>query len=245
MPAFFHYAFSCPRCKAIMSGKRLKDNAIYFTELYSDGKMICDGFIASDQQLVLCPSCAHTFWMDEKIQLSDLDDFTNKSQIYPFQSWYLFGTDPRETEGILALVEHCKRMLTTMKPYTTEQEMYLRKLLLWAYNDLIRFHATKSHFHLLHPMVYFRSIKKKAKQAQLFRKLQPAYSSNIKLLISLLRVHDNKPESRAFIAELFREKGNFIKSIEILTAMNRSTYFVNEIMHKAQHKDTFVFKVAG
>lgn len=245
MPAFKPYIFSCLKCNAQLLGKTIKTDAIYYTKLYSDGKMMCDGILAAEQQLVLCPSCAHTFWITSENQRIDPDSITDRSLVYPFRSWYLFGADARETEGVLALIKHCHEMLALMKPYTNEQEIYLRKLLLWAYNDLVRDRESRPAFHFMRPLAYFRERNKQLKRLVIFKKLQDERVSNIIRLIGLLKVHESKDIALASIAELYREKGNFQKCIELLEKTNRSTHYVEAIYEKARKHCRLVFKVAG
>jgi hypothetical protein len=245
MPIFKPYIFSCPKCHAQILGKTIRTDAIYYTKLYSDGKMMCDGLIAAEQQLVLCPSCAHSYWITEDTKRTDPDEIQDKSLVYPVRSWYLFGADARVTEGVVALINHCHEMLALMKPYTNEQEIYLRKLLLWAYNDLVRDRETKPALQLARPLLFFRERKERIKRLFLFKKMQDEHVSNIVRLIGLLKVHENKDISLATIAELYREKGNFEKCKELLNKTNRSTHYVSTIYERASQKCRLVFKVAG
>ncbi|MCK9449696.1 MAG: hypothetical protein M0Q41_12060 [Bacteroidales bacterium] len=245
MSAFDLFVFHCPQCKSEIVWRRLKNDAISYTELYSDGKMICDGVVATDHQLVICPSCAHPFWLTNSINLLPPEQIQDMELTYPFQSWYMFGADLQKTEGILALIGRLTNLLAVMKPYTNEQEIYLRKLLLWTYNDLVRNHHLRAAFHLLHPFAYVQEIINHRQRLKQFRKRHTNYVANIIRLIELLRIQEDKAATRTFIAELYREKGNHARCLELLEAVSWSTYFTSEIKEKATAKCALVFKVAG
>ncbi len=244
MTSFNRFIFSCPQCSAQLCGKRLKTDAAYFTELYSDGKMISEGIVFTDFQAVVCPSCAHAFWLEnEKTELQDTEvaDYL----VYPFQTWYLFGLDRNTPEGIRAMITRLQMLVNILKPYTNEQELYLRKLLLWAYNDLVRIDEEYTPSFFKQPLAYLSEKRKRRKNLKAFQAYRQEYVANISRLIELLRIEEDKAANIAFIAELFREKGKFAKCLEILDKAMVSTHYLSEIHERASKENALVFKVAG
>ncbi|MBS4059047.1 MAG: hypothetical protein KG029_01485 [Bacteroidetes bacterium] len=254
MRSFIGFEIVCPNCAAKLAGKRLKTDSISFSELYSDGKMLCNGLLSTEQKVVICPSCSHAFWnpnkTDTDFSLSgDAQEILSENAVYQFSNWYLFGCDTTHSEGKRALIERYQDLLILLKPYSSEQEMILRKELLWAINDLVR---EKRQYHLsdiFNGKFNFFSWRNERKewfrQHFLFAKFGLLHVSNIKRLIELTRISEEKDINRAFLAELYREKGNFTKTIQLIGELSRSTHYVSMILEKAKSGNSFVFKVAG
>lgn len=254
MRSFIGFEIVCPNCAAKLAGKRLKTDSISFSELYSDGKMLCNSWLSTDQKVVICPSCSHAFW-NQNITDTDFSLSGNEQEVYfenavyQFSNWYLFGCDTTHSEGRRALIERYQDLLILMKPYSAEQEMILRKELLWAINDLVR---EKKQYHLsdifIRKFNFFSWRNERRewfRQRVLFMKFHLLHISNLKRLIELTRISEEKDINRAFLAELYREKGNFTKTIQLIGELSRSTHYVSMILEKAKKGISIVFKVAG
>lgn len=244
---FYH---NCPACSAVLAGKKMRAETVRFSQLYSDGLMLCDGWLSTTQMIVQCPSCSHVYWLEsaEKIKATAIESSVTLFA-YSYKSWYQFGCDTTTPEGKKALIEQYLSMLQLMKPCTHEQEMYLRKMLLWAYNDLVRDrHAVpiwRVRLSVKGIVSWHRFRKKQLLQYLLFRRWKYEYTGNIKRLIELVRSSEERAYEKAFLAELYREKGNFVKSVELLQQLGRSTHFVAHILDKARRRNSLVFLVAG
>ncbi|MDP3442612.1 MAG: hypothetical protein Q8T08_07080 [Ignavibacteria bacterium] len=255
MTAFSDYFFSCPNCHAVMAGKKHNPDAIKSSILFSDGKMMCDALLVEDEHIINCPSCAHVFWLNEnksfeneKDVIVSLKDSSNSlTEVYPFNSWYQFGCNTTKAEGKKALIDHYLKLLVYLKPYTQEQELYLRKSLLWAINDLIRYGFRNRFRDILSGNCSLNSWRHERPDILLqrltFKKLAPEYKTNIQRLTELIK--NSKDYDKLVVAELYREKGEFEKSIELIQQINRSTYFVSLILEKAKKRNSLVFQVAG
>lgn len=244
---FYHH---CPVCSALLAGKKMRTETVRFSQLYSDGLMLCDGWLSTTQMIVQCPSCSHVYWLDTvKDNTESENKSTTHSFAYSYKSWYQFGCETTSIEGKNALIEQYLSMLRMMKPCTHEQELYLRKRLLWAFNDLVRDRSVvpvwRVPFSIKGIMEWHRYRKKQLRQFLLFRKWKYEYISNIKRLIELVRSCEERAYEKTFLAELYREKGNFKKSAEILQQLGRSTHFVAYLLEKVQRKNSLVFLVAG
>ncbi len=246
MHAIKTYYGQCPSCLAVMEGKIQDMLGVNCTELYSDGKMLCDDYL-EPQQLVCCPSCSHVFWYSEAAALK-----TNniaKESVYPYSSWYLFGTDSSTVEGKIALIHHLEKYLVLLRPLSVTQELHLRKQILWAYNDLIRDHEKFGLKAWLSNRISFRTWRFEQRrisaERNFFMSQKSRYQTNIKRLIEILRSSGDRDGDRVFIAELYRLKGNFEKSIEIIQELRRDTHYAHEIGKRARKGDPLVFQVAG
>ena len=253
MNSIHTFYIKCPVCEAELAGKLHESLGINCTELYSDGKMICDELLSEPQLIVQCPSCSHIFWKDETVSLTvsdeNSDQGTHKVAIYPYSSWYLFGTNPNRSQGKIALIQHFTQLLSYLRPLNSKQEIYLRKSLLWAYNDLIRRNYSFTFLDFLKGKISYGTWRHernhRLKEKFYFLKYTLSYKSNIKRIIDILRSAQDKEVDKVYLAELYRLKGNFDKAIEILNELNRSTHYVTMIRSKALKLNSTVFKVAG
>ena len=90
MLKFDPYYFQCPCCKAWFEGRNLKSELVNEAILYSDGKILYDNYITTRQKMILCPSCGHTFWVEEpKEPFITLEK--PKEAIYSWNTWRFFG----------------------------------------------------------------------------------------------------------------------------------------------------------
>jgi len=250
MHAFNNFYFHCPNCNAVLEGKTLEMLGMNFTELYSDGKMLCDDFLTEPQWLVCCPSCSHIFWrsknQDDHIPETEISDY---GSIYPYSSWYLFGANMHQTAGKKALIRRLEKFLLLLRPLSPEQELYLRKSLLWAINDLVRESQAIGFLALLQGKIGFCSWRQNRKtyltEKFIFLSYSKAYNDNIKRLIELVRSFPDKEADKVYLAELYRLKGNFSKSREVLDKLNRATHYAHQIRMRVNRKNPAVFKVAG
>ncbi|MBK9292263.1 MAG: hypothetical protein IPM52_11645 [Bacteroidetes bacterium] len=250
MSAFQYFVICCPACHSRLSGVKINPEEVQYSELYSDGLMLCDGLMAEEQKLISCPACAHLFWAPtvEK-HACDADTCETDQTIYPHGSWYQFGCNTSNCDGKIALIEHYRQLLQCIRPLNSELEIYLRKKLLWAINNLIRQRSEASISQLLSGKSSFAhwraSRRNQTRQNLAFMGYRQLHISNIQRLIELLRSNEEREQNRLFLCELYREKGNFSKCLEMVRQLKRSTHFLTLIEEKARLHNSFVFKVAG
>ncbi len=251
MRGFFTFYYDCPACKAVLSGKQHDMLGVNCTELYSDGKMICDEYLSAPQLLVRCPSCSYLFWTKDPNHCSEEKMTTpvDKTSVYPYSSWYLFGANTTRSLGKFALIKQLEKAIATLRPLNADQELYLRKQLLWAFNDLVRITYKSGFWSFLKGELSFsawRHVHRQRLREKLFYVWRSdTYKSNIKRIIELIRSSADKEVDKVYIAELYRLKGNFSRSIEILDELHRATHYANLIRERATKKNPAVFKVAG
>ncbi len=246
MLKFDPYYFQCPNCGAWLEGRNLKSELVNEAILYSDGKILYDNYITTRQKMILCPSCGHVFWVEnpeepfitlEKPQVA----------IYSWNSWRFFGINFSDNRGKMALIEHYKKFLAKSH-YDPKKEIYLRRLLWWAYNDLHRnFHYIRWKYFLNGFMSYgvWSCYRKMLIEGEkLFLRNVKDFNANLGRLLALLEKH---PEEQLDLElpEIYRELRQFDKTKSLLEKKSSRTHFTSEILRRLKWKDSRVFMVTG
>jgi len=246
MTSFENYYLQCPCCKSWLTGKQAKLDSVNQSLLYSDGMVISDLLPISHQKIVLCPACAAFFWRDEQTAEKDkavLQGF----HAYPWSSWHLFGCNLLSSAGRKALIKHYWCVLDKITPLDEQQEIAIRKSLLWAYNDLYRdalSFSIKDVYNSKFSLQSWLNLRLFHKRNRLFYEAEQAnFQTNLLLLIALT---EKLPEpDAAELAELYREAGDFKKAAEIIEKIDRRTHFINSLIKYIEKGERRVFKVAG
>ena len=246
MLKFDPYYFQCPNCKAWLEGRNLKSELVNEAILYSDGKILYDNYITTRQKLVLCPSCGHAFWIENPVEpiitWQKPDAF-----IYSWNTWRFYGIKFSDNRGKMALIRHYKTFLQKSH-YEPTKEIYLRRLLWWAYNDL---HRNHQHIRLRYFLNGFMSFgvwrcnrNLIIEGEKLFLRNLSGFTENLKRLKALLEKH---PEEQIDLEmpEIYRELRQFDKARELLDQAGSRTYFTNEMIRHSKWKDPRVFMVSG
>lgn len=240
------YYFQCPNCQAWFEGRNLKSDLVNEAILYSDGKILYDNFITTLQKMVLCPSCGHTFWVEHPEE-PFITFEKPKVAIYSWNSWRFYGINFSDNRGKLALIKHYQQFLKKSH-YEPTKEIYLRRLLWWAYNDLHRnFHFIRWKYFLNGFMSYgvWSAYRRMLLEGEkLFLKNLKAFNSNLERLQALLEKH---PEEQFDLEmpEIYRELRQFDKAKELLDQATSRTHFTNEMIRHSKWKDGSVFVVTG
>ena len=132
------YYFQCPHCQAWLEGRNLKAEMVNQSILYSDGKVLNDNLITTPQKMIMCPSCGHIFWVEKPAEPFITYEKPD-AEVYSWNTWRFFGISFSDNKGKMALVNHYKTFLKKSH-YDPKKEIYLRRFLWWAYNDLHRNH---------------------------------------------------------------------------------------------------------
>lgn len=246
MLKFDPYYFQCPNCGAWLEGRNLKSELVNEAILYSDGKILYDNYITTRQKMILCPSCGHTFWVENPEEPFITLEKPHVA-IYSWNSWRFFGINFSDNRGKLALIEHYKKFLAKSH-YDPKKEIYLRRLLWWAYNDLHRnFHYIRWKYFLNGFMSYgvwscYRRMLIEGEK--LFLKNMKDFNANLDRLLALLEKH---PEEQLDLElpEIYRELRQFDKTKSLLEKKSSRTHFTSEILRRLKWKDSRVFMVTG
>jgi len=246
MLKFDSYYFQCPHCKAWLEGRNLKAELVNEAILYSDGKVLNDNLITTPQKMILCPSCAHAFWVEHPDEPFITYDKPN-AEVYSWNVWRFYGIRFSDNKGKLALINHYKTFLKKSH-YEPKNEIYLRRLLWWAYNDLHRNHQHVRPKYLLNGFMSYgvwRSNRAMIIDGErLFIKNLKGFNENLNRLLALLEKH---PEEQIDleVPEIYRELRQFDKAKELLDQMGSRTHFTNEMLRHSKWKDSRVFMVTG
>ena len=195
--------YKCPNCGHLLSTISLISGNTMGSTQYSDGYQVA--FMLPYIPLISsCFNCHTLFWLDEKSLVENSD-----------------GNDAEGAE-ILRL-EECQRALDNENYKNTEEEIYLRTQLWWAYNDRVR--GNKQLF-----SSESDTAKWQYNLEQLLAILDPEYNEDLVMMVEIYRNLGDFKKSRAFLARL---QNDVLYDYEDLKAK-----FEKEI----KKKNTLVFK---
>lgn len=252
MIKFDTFYIQCPRCGSWMEGHLLISSMVNQSILYSDGKILNDGYITEHQKMVICPACNHWSWI-EKYEEPYITKKRPDSTFYTWNSWRFYGAHFGSNEGRLALVNHYKHFLEKSE-YTLDQEIYFRRLMWWAYNDLVRNrHQINFECYTSKEMsfkVWYKNRRKLLQGIEFFNQNYNNFINNLSILVNLLKDRytedDEEFESTNLdIIEMYRQLGDFENAKKLLTETTRRTYFISTIERKVEEEDKLVFLVTG
>ncbi len=246
MLKFDPFYFQCPCCHAWLEGRNLKSELVNEAILYSDGKILYDNLITTPQKMVFCPSCGHSFWV-ERPEEPFITTEKPPVAVYSWNTWRFYGVSFTNNQGKLALIRHYQYFLKKSS-YDPKKEIYLRRLLWWAYNDLHRnFHYIRWKYLLNGFMSYgvwsaYRRMMLEGEK--LFLKNLKDFNNNLNRLRALLEKH---PEEQVDLEmpEIYRELRQFDQAKELLEKMSSRTHFTIEMIKRSKWKDSRVFMVTG
>lgn len=246
MTSFEDFYINCPCCSAWLIGKKAKADSVNQSVLYSDGMIINDLIPANPQKIVLCPACGYLFWLQPDACHNSISD-SERLTAYTWPSWRFFGCNLLDNNGRIALINHYWNALKLLRPISVEQEIIIRKSLLWAYNDLYRDADAWRFVDVVNGKINFFywiiSRKFSRKGRALFDSEKPRFETNLLRLIEILEQDANAEP--AIIAEFYRELGDFRMAAQFLSKIVRRTHFINLLISHIQLGDKSVFKVAG
>ena len=246
MLKFDPYYFQCPVCQAWLEGRNLKSELVNEAILYSDGTILYDNLITTPQKMVLCPSCGHHFWVERPEEPFITTEKPNVA-VYSWNTWRFYGVSFTNNQGKLALIRHYQYFLRKTY-YEPKKEIYLRRLLWWAYNDLHRnFHYIRWKYWLNGFMSYgvWSSYRRMMLEGEkLFLKNQQNFNANLNRLLVLLEKH---PEEQIDLEmpEIYRELRQFDVAKELLEKSSSRTHFTIQMIKRSKWKDSRVFMVTG
>ena len=145
------------------------------------------------------------------------------------------------------MIQHYQQFLAKTH-YEPKREIYLRRLLWWAYNDLHRNFQYISPKYLLNGFMSYgvwSSYRGMLLEGEkLFIKNMKDFNDNLHRLLVLLEKH---PEEQVDLElpEIYRELRQFDKTKEILEKRSSRTHFTNELLRRLKWKDSRVFMVTG
>ena len=194
--------YKCPNCGDLLKTISLISGNTIGSTQYSDGYQVA--FMLPHIPLISrCFNCDTMFWLDENIRVEDTD-----------------GKDAKDAE-ILRL-EECQKALDNENYKNTEDEIYLRTQLWWAYNDRVRGNI---------PL--FPSENDKGE-----------WRNNLEKLLDILDLEYN--EDIIMMVEIYRNLGDFNKSKALLSRLQNDEIYDYEALktkfkREIKKKNTLVF----
>ena len=168
--------YQCPKCSNILYRGSLISGNNMGAKLYSDGKEIAPMLIEFPV-ISKCPKCNTIFWLENEIEIQK-------------------HVDSEEAEFLT--ISDYQTALKNKLFRSKEEEIYIRKGIIWEFNDRLRNGDT---------LIDTESEKE-------------IWTDNIQKLIPLL--DQNDLEEKILIIELLRYQGNFKKSRDLLNTINNS-----------------------
>jgi len=235
MTTFDVLTVKCPHCGTLMTHFELMSYTVHGLESWSDGKV--DAGIPDMKRAGICTSCRKEFWIedakmprdfepDEREELPAVEDVYDLDWIFD---------DDREVKAIM----YYQNLLENGFADTDDREFYLRSHLLWSINDLVRYRHPwwkARNFGMLTRMLNSRR-KGKSK----FEVFELIHTKNLERLIFLLIKSGDV--DLLYLAELYREAGNFDKAAEILEKVEEKGKTWKMIGKKIRKKDRIAFKL--
>ena len=183
---------------------------VYQSTAYSDNKTITEPYIDNDGEIRICPSCKHTFWVEDVII-----ETNNPYELVETLPKALDIVDlPFNMSGnfIKNNIIFYEKLLKQGFAYNQDKKVYLRIRLWWAINDLIRNRTPFFELFLrgMKIRIFWDAFKNEISQKQHFRKLQIVFVDNLKQLALL--IDPVSDEDYLLLAEIYRELGQFKKA---------------------------------
>jgi len=252
MLRFDTFYIQCPCCGCYMEGHIVRSEMVNKSVLFSDGKTLNDTYITETQKFIICPACSHWFWI-EKYEEPIVTYKKPDAPYYNWNHWRFFGVRFSKNAGRMALKEHYRQALEVVKG-DIDKELYLRRMMWWAYNDLVRNDYQGKLKYLLSGQMSFNVWRKNRLKLlegrSLFRKNHDEYVKNMKALLILLKSrytsNDEEYESSTLeIIELYREMGEYKEAQRMLDTIPRRTHYIANIEKEVMKRHDFVFLVVG
>ncbi len=182
------YFYKCPRCGLTVKKGSLSSGNTFGATFYSDGRFFAPMYHLYPE-VTKCMGCGEIFWLDELTQVG---------MTYPYEP------ENPEWENIpsaeyLSLDDNFVAIDSKIFR-STEEEIYIRVRIWWAYNDRVR--------------------RKPQRFTDKDDKLR--WESNCKALIQLLNPHNI--EHRLMLVELHRNLGRFAEAIQVADTIPSDDY---------------------
>lgn len=235
MTTFHQIAIKCPHCKTLMRDYELMSYTVHSSTTYSDG--FCEDGIPKIKDISICVACNKVFWredakLSEELDYEAMEELKNALDMMDLP-WRL--DDDRQEKKILFY----KDLLEHDFADNDIKETYLRTRLWWSINDLVRYLAGWRSAKNLKQLRYI--LKHRKESLRLFKKYENLSKENLDRLIFLYIKKGDV--DLLYLADMYREKSDFNKAMEILLKVERKGAIFNQMKHKIRRKNSRVFKL--
>jgi len=196
--------YKCPKCGSLLSTISLVSGNTVGSTQYSDGYQVA--FMLPDIPLISrCYKCQTLFWLNEKSLVENIQN-----------------SEVKDAEPLI--LEELQEALDMKIYHTSEEEIYLRTRLWWAYNDRVR----------------------AEKQLFLLESDKASWQNNLQQLLMILDPDYN--EDIIMMVEIYRNFGDFEKSKALLASLQNDVIYDYTDLKKRfskelKKKNTLVFKL--
>jgi len=219
----------------LMRDYELMSYTVHQSTTYSDG--LCDNGISKIKDISICANCNGTFWREdakltEELDWEAMEELENSLDMMDLP-WKF--DDDRQEKQILFY----KELLESGFADNDWKETYLRTRLWWSINDLIR-HL--SEWYEANNLKQFRAIRKHRRQSlHMFSKYKKLLQKNLDGLIFLYIKGGDV--DMLYLADMYREKEDFKKALEILQKVKKKDALYNQMKHKIRRKNSRVYQL--
>jgi hypothetical protein len=200
--------YKCPVCNNLIANGSLASGNTFDAIYYSDGKIDAPNN-PEFPIFSICKKCDNLLWLYNMEEIDTCFD-------------YLQNEDYKHAQlaDFLTISEY--EIALKIKAFSnTAEEIWIRKRILWAFNDRIR--ANEPIFKNNTEIIL--------------------WEDNCEKYIELLDISDNK--AKITVAELFRNLGKFEKSLNILKTIKDPEFQwqINQIFEEIEKENQFVFEI--
>lgn len=235
MTTFHQIAIKCPHCRTLMRDYELMSYTVHASTTYSDG--FCEDGISKIKDISICIHCKGAFWREEAKISKELDFETMEKLENALDMMDLPWSfdDDRQEKTILFY----KDLLENDFTHNDVKEIYLRTRLWWSINDLVRHVPGWHHARNLKQLRFI--LKHRKESTRLFKKYEDLSKENLNRLIFLYI--KNGDVDLLYLADMYREKSDFGKAMDILLKVEQKGTVYNQMKHKIRRKNKRVFQL--
>jgi len=207
MTTFHSIILDCPHCSTLMNDYELMSYTVHNSISWSDGK--CDSGAPDNHQIKICAVCHLPFWKADAA-LPDDPDWDTEGLYGPLNIHDLpwrFDDNRQEMQ-----IKFYNDLIEDSFADEDDKEIYLRTRLWWSINDIIRSLPNWTNARNWGQLSEIKNHRHKS--LKLFGKYKTLLDKNLNRLMFLCIKKGDV--DLIHLAEMYREKGDFGKAIEIL-----------------------------
>lgn len=207
MTTFDIIILQCPHCSTLMTDYELMSYTVHKATNWSDGKSDIGQPLNSG--ICICPDCQRAFWKYDA-RYTDEMDYELRDELPG--SMDLWDLDWRfDDDRSVKKIAWYKDLLNEGFDDEGEKEMHVRTMIWWSINDLIRNLSGWRSARNIRQLSIILDHRRKSKAW--FKDQEDLFNENLDRLIYLY-IKNGDPDL-LFIAEMYRERGNFKKAKEV------------------------------
>lgn len=203
-----NYIYQCPQCENLISCESIASGNTFGSRQYSDGKRVAP-YLPDYPVITKCKKCNTIFWINK---LKEVGTFNRRTADVP--EW-----EQAEAAEFLSITDYFTALETGVAE-NTDEEIYLRQDILWAFNDRYREGDVSRQGET--------DVRFTANNAALMQLLDPALE-----------------EHRILMAELYRYEGRFDDCMKMLSEIENIhlNWLIDAFVTECEKGNTMVFEM--